>query len=105
MGALERIHQGSTPHNSARSARGFRILHIASLAALVLSTVGGVDEGAATKASTMHTGRVVIQAAACVFVAIYVGLAGFAVGALRRRNDSVLAGVPANASRTVASNG
>ncbi|TKA78863.1 hypothetical protein B0A55_03816 [Friedmanniomyces simplex] len=73
MGFLERINHGMEHKGISRMV--FRPLHLISIAALVMAIIGGTDR-MYTDASDMKTGKQLGEAAAMVFLGIYLALAG-----------------------------
>ena len=76
MGFLERIHEGM--EHKGLSQTVFRPIHLASLAALVIAIIGGIDEAG----SDQKTGRALMKAACCLFLAIYLALTAITIWSL-----------------------
>jgi len=76
MGFLQRINQGMSPKGVPLLV--FRPIHLASLAGLVLAIIGGTDMDS-TNASTIQTGRHLLEAASIVFLFMYIALAAIAL--------------------------
>ncbi|KAK1808500.1 hypothetical protein LTR12_017143 [Friedmanniomyces endolithicus] len=76
MGFLERINTGMEHKGTPRLA--FRLLHLVSLAALVVAIIGGIDR-MDSSASTVSTGKTLSETAAMLFLGVYLALAGIAL--------------------------
>lgn len=79
MGFLERLNLGMEHRDIGTKI--FRPIHIASLAALILSIIGGTDRFK-TSASDRATGKDLIEAASVLFLVIYLSLAGITIWTL-----------------------
>ncbi|KAK0887957.1 hypothetical protein LTR02_016758 [Friedmanniomyces endolithicus] len=80
MGFLERINTGMEHKGTPRLA--FRLLHLVSLAALVVAIIGGIDR-MDSSASTVSTGKTLSETAAMLFLGVYLALAGIALSTSR----------------------
>lgn len=76
LGFLERIHDSMD--QKAFTLLVFRPLHLGALLALILAIVGGSDEGS-TKPGEYHTGRTTLEAAAFIYLVLYLALAAVAL--------------------------
>ncbi|KAK0307681.1 hypothetical protein LTR01_005681 [Friedmanniomyces endolithicus] len=76
MGFLERINTGMEHKGVSRLA--FRLLHLVSLAALVVAIIGGIDR-MDSNASQVSTGQKLSETASMLFLGVYLALAGIAL--------------------------
>lgn len=83
MGFLQRIHQGM--ERKGLSINIFRPLGLASLVALIIAIVGGVDESHTTNPNDLSTGKDLMEAAAVVFLCVYLALSGIAIWTIDHR--------------------
>ena len=80
LGFLERINLGMNGNGAPRGF--FSLIHIMSIAALIIAIIGGVKESSAT---VSHTGKHLMEAASILFLTMCLGLTCIAVQNWTRR--------------------